>query len=154
MLGKPAEGEIKLKCTERSFPEFPNLLFGTQIDNGNVFFDATFYIQKKCPNTPIQKFFGDYRAQINSLCNSYGIRHTDFCKINEQGHYLIDCRFTYLFLAFVEPDFLAYMCDRTHELFAYGIVVSDTYLVQKARKRLTREVLIKLCGDEGATEED
>lgn len=140
MLGQAGKGEIKLKCKEQSFPEFPNLLFG-QDETGRSFFNATHYLSKMTEQKPIQPFFTQYRYQIKALCDTYEIDDKQVCLINEEGHYLIDGTFVFLFIAFVKPDFLAYMCDRTFELFAHGVAVSDTYLLSAARSRLSREVL-------------
>lgn len=147
MLGHAGKGEIKLKCKEQSFPEFPNLLFG-QSESGRSFFDATHYLSKMTEPMPIQPFFNQYRYQIKSLCDTYGIKDDQVCLINEEGHYLIDGTFLFLFIAFVEPDFLAYMCDRTFELFAHGVAVSDTYLLSAARTRLSSKVLSAISGYE------
>lgn len=140
MLGKQANG-IDLTCTEQSIPEFPNLLFGTEIESGRPYFDATAYLQKQAPDKNIQLFFTQYRKPIESLCEAYNILYVNFCKINKSGHFLIDGNFVYLFIAFVEPQFLGYMCDRIHELFSEGVVVSDTYLLKTARERLPQELL-------------
>lgn len=140
MLGQAGKGEIKLQCKEQSFPEFPNLLFG-QSEAGRSYFDATYFLSKMTEPQLIQSFFSHYRYQIKSLCDTYEINNDNVCLINEEGHYLIDGTFVFLFIAFVEPDFLAYMCDRTFELFAHGVAVSDTYLLQAARSRLSSKVL-------------
>lgn len=140
MLGKPGKGEIILQCKEQSFPEFPNLLFGKG-ENNRSYFDATYYLSKKTDSVSVQTFFNQYRYQIKSLCDTYDIKDDNVCLINGEGHYLIDGTFVFLFISFVEPDFLAYMCDRTFELFANGIAVSDTYLLQAARSRLSKEIL-------------
>lgn len=140
MLGQAGKGEIILKCEEQSFPEFPNLLFGKS-ETEHSYFDATHYLSKMTEPMPIQSFFNQWRYQIKALCDTYEIDDTQVCLINEEGHYLIDGTFVFLFIAFVEPDFLAYMCDRTFELFAHGVAVSDTYLLQAARSRLSSKVL-------------
>ncbi len=140
MLGQAGKGEIKLKCQEQSFSEFPNLLFG-QNESGRSFFDATHYLSKMTEPMRIQTFFNQYRYQIKSLCDTYEIKDDQVCLINEEGHYLIDGTFLFLFIAFVEPDFLAYMCDRIFELFAHGVTVSDTYLVSAVQTRLPNKVL-------------
>ena len=147
MLGQAGKGEIKLKCTEQSFPEFPNLLFG-QSDFGRTYFDATIYMSNMTEPRPIQPFFTQYRYQIKALCDTYEISDSKVCLINEEGHFLIDGTFVFLFIAFVEPDFLAYMCDRTFELFAHGISVSDTYLVSAARSRLSSKILHEISANE------
>lgn len=140
MLGQSGKGEIQLKCKEQSFSEFPNMLFG-QSKSGRSYFDATYYLSKMTEPTPIQPFFNQYRYQIQALCDTYEIQSDNVCLINEEGHYLIDGTFVFLFISFVEPNFLAYMCDRTFELFAHGVAVSDTYLLSAARSRLSKEVL-------------
>lgn len=40
---------INVQCTEIALPEFPELLFGTHVDNSR-FFDATHYLSIKDPN--------------------------------------------------------------------------------------------------------
>lgn len=140
MLGATGKGEIDLKCEEQSFPEFPNLLFG-QSETGRSYFDATHYLSKMTDPMPIQSFFNQYRYQIKALCDTYEIDNDKVCLINKNGHFLIDGTFLFLFIAFVEPDFLAYMCDRTFELFAHGVAVSDTYLLSAAQTRLSSKAL-------------
>lgn len=135
--GKP----LDLTCTEPAFPEFPDLLFGNETDGGISFFDATDYIQKKqLPVTELD-FFKKYEEPIKNIMSSYGIEETQVCQLNREGHHLIDGNLVYLFISFVEPDFLAYMCDRIHELFNNGFCISDTYLAQTAKNRLTKDVL-------------
>lgn len=137
ITGKP----LDLTCTEPAFPEFPDLLFGNETDSGASFFDATDYIQKKQLSIAALDFFSKYEEPIKKLTFSYGIEPTQICKLNHQGHHLIDGNLVYLFISFVEPDFLAYMCDRIHELFTNGFCISDTHLVQAAKNRLTKDVL-------------
>lgn len=150
MLGQAGKGEIKLKCEEQSFPEFPNLLFGKS-EAGQSYFDATHYLSKMTEPMPIQPFFSQWRYQIKAMCDTYEIDDQQVYLINQEGHYLIDGTFVFLFIAYVEPDFLAYMCDRTFELFAHGVAVSDTYLLQAARSRLSSKVLTAICGYEKDT---
>lgn len=139
MLSKQGSG-TEIICTEQSIPEFPNLLFGTETESGRTFFDATIYLQKQRPEKNIRDFFSQYRKPIESLCESYDIQYDNFCKISKSGHYLIDGNFVYLFIAFVEPNFLGYVFDRIHDLFSNGIAISDTYLLQAAHERLTKEM--------------
>jgi hypothetical protein len=143
MLGQQANG-IDLKCTEQSIPEFPNLLFGTQIDSGRPYFDATIFLQKEAPEKNIQHFFTFYQKPIESLCEAYDIGYGEYFKINKSGHYLIDVNFVYLFIAFVEPEFWGYIFDRIHDLFSQGVAVSDTYLLREALDRVPKELLEKI----------
>lgn len=150
MLGQAGKGEILLKCEEQTFPEFPNLLFGRS-ESGQSYFDATSYLSKMEEPVTIQSFFSQWRYQIKAICDSYKIDDSQVCLINHEGHHLIDGTFMFLFIAFVEPDFLAFMCDRIFELFAHGVAISDTYLVQAARTRLSSEVLTAISGYEKDT---
>jgi hypothetical protein len=144
LSGKPVE----LTCNELVIPEFPEMLFGTSTENG-TFFDATAYIQKKQPSLNINDFFKDYRAQIESLCKVYRIENKDdIYRLNTEGHLLIDGTFLYLFISFVEPDFLAYMCERMDNLFITGFCVSDTLIYNLAKRRLPRESLEKIIENE------
>lgn len=132
---------LNIKCTEQALPEFPDMLFGNTTGNGSLF-DATAYLQKT-PYT-VDDFFDKCEFMIEALIKSYGL-DTDKCFfINSDGHILIEGNFVYLFLSFVEPDFLAYMCDRCHDLFMNGVAVSDSYLLQSAYVRLDKESLNKI----------
>ena len=141
MFPKIAGKPINLTCSEQAFPEFPDLLFGTSIDNDVSFFDATAYLQTKNLQTTVNDFFVQCDFQIRSLAESYNIDKENVCKLNHEGHFLIDGNLTYLFISFIDPDFLAYMFDRMHELFKNGFCISDTYLVEVAENRLTPDVL-------------
>ena len=147
MLGQQLKGSIRLQCTEQAFSEFPNLLIGTQTESGITYFDATLYLHKNNIEKSVNDFLSQYRTQILSLCDSYEIKYEDVCQINESGHYLIDGNFVYLFISFVEPNFLAYICDRMNDLFTNGVTVSDTYLLQMTRARLSKEVLSAMTDD-------
>ena len=145
--GKP----LQLTCSEPAFPEFPDLLFGTSIENDISYFDATLYIQTKGLSITAIDFFKQYETPIKALMEAYKIKETHICRLNHEGHYLIDGNLTYLFISFIDPDFLAYICDRIHELFKVGFCISDTYLVQESKSRLTKDVLETILRD-GATE--
>ena len=137
---------LDLICNEQAIPEFPELLFGTSNENG-TFFDATVYISKKQPSLKVEQFFIDYQSPIASLCKVYQIESKDICKLNTEGHLLIDGNFLYLFISFVEPDFLAYMCEQINTLFVAGICVSDTQILNMAKSKLSKEVLMKVFED-------
>lgn len=138
---------MSLECNEQAFPEFPDLLFGTSIDS-SIFFDATLYIQKKHPSLKTNDFFHHFQFQIKSLGDVYQIADADICKLNTEGHILIDSRLVYLFISFVEPDFLAYICERITDMFVTGICVSDTQILNMAKRRLSKEILEKVIENE------
>jgi len=75
------------------------------------------------------------------LMTSYEIKEENVCLLSKESHLLIDGSLIYLFIAFVEPDFLAYMCERMQEMFSNGFCISDTYLLGKAHQRLSAEAL-------------
>ena len=86
-------------------------------------------------------FMSQCEPLILKLLKSYGITSEKVFITNQDGHILIDGTFSYLFLSFVEQDFLAYIFDRIHEVFANGFSVSDTYLLHHASRRLSKELL-------------
>lgn len=144
MLGAAGKGEINLICADSFLPEFPNISLGTTKD-GKSYFDATNYIAKSAtPNKSIHLFFANYKTPIAQLCESYELDPNKICLINQQGHYLIDGTFIFLFITFLEPDFLAYMCDRIYEMFAKGVAVSDTYLLSSCKNRFSPKVIEEL----------
>lgn len=147
MTLKPSGKPINTKCDEQAFPEFPDLLFGTTTDNGSVF-DATSYLQNN--SLTVDDFLQTCGFQIQALIKSYELDENKCLFINTDGHFLIDGSLVYLFLSFVEPDFLAYMCDRCHDLFTNGVAVSDSYILEHAFVRLDRESINKIK-DNGKT---
>ncbi len=140
MLGTNRNETVQIECKEQLIPEFPDVLFGTSPE-GSEYFDATNYLLKQGSVKSVKDFFIEYNKPIESLCDSYDISLEKVAIINHNRHYLIDGNFVYLFIAFVEPHFLGYIFDRIHELFSKGVSVSDTYLLQAARERLSKEVL-------------
>ena len=132
MTFKPSGKPLNIQCKEQAFPEFPELLFGTTTDNGSVF-DATSYLQSN------QLTVDDFL-----LIKSYELDENKCMFINNDGHILIDGSLVYLFLSFVEPDFLAYMCDRCHDLFTNGVAVSDSYILEHAFMRLDEKSINKI----------
>lgn len=128
--GKP----LNITCTEHAFPEFPDLLYGRQNDDGIMYFDASEYLKSK--KVGVTDFFTKCESMIEQLIASYGVPAETCFVTNQEGHILIDGTFTYLFLSFVEQNFLAFMCDRIHEIFTEGFAVSDTYILNKGIERL------------------
>lgn len=141
MTFKPSGKPIALKCTEQALPEFPELLFGTTTDNGSVF-DATSYLHNS--SLTVDDFLQTCEFQIKALIKSYELDENKCIFINTEGHILIEGSFVCLFLSFVEPDFLAYMCDRCYDLFTNGVAVSDSYLLEHAYARLDKESINKI----------
>lgn len=147
LTGKP----IVLKCEEPSIPEFPQLLFGGQPDssgNTTIYFNATHFINKTNPNKKVSDFFEKYDEPLKALSEAYKIDSSQICKLNHEGDVLIEQSFVFLFISFVEPNFLAYICDRMHELLSQGFAVSDTYIYRSAHNRLDAKTLQNLIGNE------
>lgn len=134
--GKP----LNITCTEHAFPEFPDLLYGRQSDDGIMYFDASAYIQSKKLTVGVADFLTKCEWQIERLLTSYGVPLDKCFVTNSEGHILIDGTFTYLFLSFVEQNFMAFMCDRIHEIFTEGFAVSDSYILNKGVERLNFKV--------------
>lgn len=135
---------IDLKCTEPLFPEFPEMLFGRQID-GQIFFDATAYIKSKRLSLSVDAFLKKYEGPISDIISTLQLNEDGVCYLNTEGHILIESSLVYLFISFVNPPFLLYIFDRMDELFSNGFAVSDAYLLRKARQHIPTEVL---CRDE------
>lgn len=126
--------------SEQAFPEFPDLLYGTTPEGVSVF-DAQAYLKKHKPSATVEDFFTQYEIQIQALVDAYEINEDNICVLSKESHLLIDGSLVYLFIAFVDPTFLAFMCDRIHELFSEGLCVSDSYLLGKSQQRLGKEIL-------------
>lgn len=138
---------VNIQCNKQALPEFPNLLFG-EIDK-SIYFDASLYLQETHPDITVSDFMQQCEQFIEKLLGSYGMESEKAFIPNQDGHILIDGTFSYLFLSFVEPDFLAYVFDRIHEVFANGFAVSDTYLLHHASRRLSKELLNMMINRNG-----
>lgn len=139
---------INVQCTEIALPEFPELLFGTHVDNSR-FFDATHYLSIKDPNhkLSVEDFFKKIDFQINAIAKTYQISEKELAIINTVGHQLINGCLCYPFLSYVDPQFCVYINEIIDELFTVGIVVSDTHLLTLVKKRLTPELLKQIWND-------
>ena len=62
------------------------------------------------------------------------------------GHLLIDECLALLFVVYIDPAFGAYLLERMSELLSGGFTVSDTWLVQAAGLRFTKEELTQILG--------
>lgn len=137
-----------ITCTEQAFPEFPHLLIGEATDKSINYFDATAYLQKSGLTLySAEDFFSNYAHPISALVTAYELDKNRVCVQNLEGHLLIDSSLIYLFISYTNPDFLAHINDRIDELLTRGFCVSDAYLYQNAKERLTPEVF--LDGDNG-----
>jgi hypothetical protein len=127
---------ISLKCTERFFPAFPNLLFGNAVDGGRSYFDATLYLQTTNSSLSVDDFINQYQPLLQAIISEYGISPEDAYVRNDEEHILIDAAFTYFFIGFTDSGFLAHLNDRLHDLFTDGFCISDTYLLKAAYSRI------------------
>lgn len=133
--------------SEHSFPEFPDLLFGVTVEGISVF-DATAYLQKAKPEASIADFFEQWKAPIESLVEAYKIKEDEVCMVAPNSHFIVDGSLVYLFISFVQPDFLAYMCDRMQQMFSDGVTVSDSYIYGLAKQRLSKEILQEMINEQ------
>lgn len=131
---------IKIKCTEHSIAEFPELLFGNTSD-GHIYFNASDYLKKHNPSTSVQDFFKAYSYPIQQLQILWDMKDSDVYRMDAEGNILIDGNFSYLFISFVEPEFLAYMIESMDMLFAYGVVLTDSNILAAAKRRINAEML-------------
>lgn len=140
MAIKVSGKQTQIIPSEQAFPEFPDLLYGTTTE-GVPYFDAQAYLKKHKPSASVEDFFTQYEIQIKALIDAYEINEEDICVLSKESQILIDGSLVYLFIAFVDPTFLAFMCDRIHEMFSTGVCVSDSYLLGKSQQRLGKEIL-------------
>ena len=138
------EKTIEIKCTEHAFSEFPELLYGSASD-GTIYFDATLYLQNK--NKTIYDFWDEYQSPVKSLLSVNSIPLENAFVLNQDDHVLIMFDLVYLFLCFVEPEFVSYVCDRINELFVSGFCISDTCLLRATSERLSNEILKNIINE-------
>lgn len=131
------------------YGEFPELLFGKST-NGNLYFDATAYIEQKGDSrkhSPID-FVRKFSFWVETFKRYYEISDNEMLITDENsGHILIEECLALLFVTYIDPAFGAYMIDRISELLLDGIVISDTRIIAMARNRLTKESLTNLIDE-------
>ena len=135
---------LNIECNQVLIPEFNSLLWGKPID-GRIYFDATNYLDsKENSDVTLQGFFKDYNSQINSLGRHYNLTEKQWMAFNKDGHCLIDSRLCFLFLSYVETEFLVYVNQIVRDTFLNGFALSDAKLIDTVLSRFTKEYLIKL----------
>lgn len=138
-----------IKCNVSAFPEFPNLLFGESIDKSVQYFNASDYIkQLGFDGYSPESFLSAYFHPISALASALRLREDRLCIRNAEGQILLDSNLVYLFISYVNPDFLAHLNNRIDELFKQGFCVSDTYLYRNFNSRIAPESTNKR--DDGA----
>lgn len=143
-INAPSGKERDIVCDETYFPEFPELKFGTSIELGETFFDASSFLKSKSiPQTTITDFFNDCKWAIRKLQKSLTFKRQHV--IGEQGQILININLVYLFLSYTDPDFLAYIFDIFNDVFTRGIAISDSFLLSQAKERLSKDILSQLA---------
>ena len=131
-------------CRQIRYREFPELLFGESPNNGPGYFDATHYIRSQGDERrhSVQEFRVAFHHWITALSKIYSIEKDDLViRDASSGHILIDESLALLFVVYIDPDFGAYMLERTSELLVEGFSVSDSWLIMAAGSRLTIEEL-------------
>mgnify|MGYP000003603675 CR=1 FL=1 len=137
-------------CREVRYREFPELLFGKSSEEDATYFDATSYILSKgnSHRHNIQDFRIRFHHWIEAAAKAYGIDGESLVVRDEAtGHVLIDECLALLFVAYIDPEFGVYMLERVSELLSVGFAVSDTWLVQNAGLRFSKQEIINLLND-------
>ena len=141
--------KMKAPFTVR-YEEFPELLFGTSV-SGTVYFDATHYIEcvgDSHKHSPVD-FARKFSFWFESFKAAYEIPDNELIATDEAtGNVLIDESLSLLFVAYIDPEFGAFMTERVSELLLDGVVLSDTRIMQMIRNRLTKDLLIKLIEEQ------
>ena len=137
-----------IKCEEQVFPMFAQLLVGDNTERSIRYFDASFYLnQTHLKPYSVDDFLRNYFHPISAIVSAYELDRSRVCIRNTENHILIDCSLLYLFLCYTNPDFLAHINDRIDELFTRGFCVSDAYLYNTAKQRITPDLF--LIDDDG-----
>ena len=134
----------KITCKNVRFWEFPDLIFGKSTDNKTLYFNATYYIQKK--GNPEKHSVEDFRMKFHhwivAVKEGYNLEEEEIFIRQATGDILIEESLALLFVAYLDPDFGLYLLERMSEMLLGGITVSDTWLLQTIKLRFTTEELI------------
>lgn len=137
---------IKITCTKPFSPEFPTLLTETSTDDEIEYFDATAFLESlKNEALSVDRFFLNFQFQQRAIINSYKLDPKKTVRVDPNNHILIDVSFAYLFISYVEPDFIAYINNKIVDMFQDGMVFSDSFIAAKAKDQLGDDVLMSLA---------
>lgn len=134
-----------LQCREARYGEFPDLLFGKSRQDEFSYFNATYFIQRKGNPSKhnVRDFQIGFHHWITAAKMTYKIEQEDLIICDEAtGDILIDECLALPFIAYIEPEFAMYIMERVSEMLLSGVAVSDTWLLQNARLRFTKDELI------------
>lgn len=134
-------------CRTIRYREFPELLFGRDEPDGQVYFDATHFIRSRGDERrhSVAEFRVAFHFWITALKELYDIDMDDmFIRDATSGHLLIDESLALLFVVYIDPMFGGYMLERLSELLTEGFSVSDSWLVKAVGNRITIEELTQI----------
>lgn len=126
------------------YREFPELMFGESFGK-IIYFDATLYIEQRgdIHKHSVVGFFKEFSFWKRALMDAYLMQESEMVFVDEpSGHIMIEQSLALLFVSYVDPPFGVHIFERADELLLDGIVVSDTYLMQKVGDRFTQESML------------
>lgn len=137
--------EMHIDCSDTPIREYPELRFGNA-ENGDRYFDVTYFLShaKDEGYRSVDIFLSLYSFQIESLKNAYGLDDFQLRARNTDRHELLHGALCYLFISYVDRDFTAYVNEMTDDLLTRGFAVSDTFIANSARERLSKDLLKQL----------
>lgn len=142
-----------MECTKQAFPEYPDMLFGENSE-GIEFFNAAALLEKKGLSKSLAADFLKCCGRfIDTFVEDGQIPKSRHALLDMDENLLLHSSLTYLFLCFIDGDFLLHVHDRIGEMFDEGLAFSDTYLAQLAMARLTPSVLREIAGPEDGGED-
>lgn len=130
-------------CNQVFYGEFPEVLFGKSED-GSYYFDVTLLLERNenVSKTAIGSFCEDMKKTIGSLSRHYSIPPDEMIVLDsDSNHILAEESLVFLFLAYVDPDFLIYMLEGFSGLLRSGFAVSDSMLLAFVKNKFTKEEL-------------
>ena len=140
---------MQVKCKivgplTNKYREFPELMFGKNSAN-TIYFDATLYLEQRgdtCKHS-VANFVKEFSFWLKRFADAYQMQECEMVVVDVASeHIMIEQSLALLFVCYVDPEFGVHIFERADELLLDGVVLSDSYLMQKVGDRFTKESLL------------
>ena len=129
----------EVSCNEIALQDIPLLKFGL-IDT-TIVFDATAYCNAIKTKFDMKLFSKVQKMQIQIIAQAQEVSIGNLFYENKNGHALINKELVFVFLAYVNPEMLAYFNQIVSDAITEGVALSDGYIASIINAKVPNEVL-------------
>lgn len=147
----------ELEVKDTLLPEIQGLYFGSIGENKTVFDYTAYFEENELQHIDYKAFMRICKYFIEALIKPLDKKTSELFYQNANNHILVDSELVFIFLAFANPNMLAYLNNIVTEAIQYGVAYSSGFIYSMAAQRLPSEALNDIINerkdDETGTEE-